>query len=51
LHNSGVSLAVTYEFGGFLILARQNRALKNGGDDFTLSLQYQRFFKREEDKR
>jgi hypothetical protein len=44
LKNSGVSLGVTYEFYDFMLWVRQNRALKNGGHDFTVSLQYQHFF-------
>lgn len=44
LKNSGVSLGVTYEFYDFMLWVRQNYALKNGGHDFTMSLQYQRFF-------
>jgi hypothetical protein len=44
LKNSGVSLGMTYEFYDFMLWVRQNRALKNGGHDFTVSLQYQHFF-------
>ena len=44
LKNSGVSLGLTYEFHNFMIWVRQNYALKNGGHDLTLSLQYQNFF-------
>lgn len=44
LKNSGVSLGVTYELYDFMLWVRQNRALKNGGHDFTVSLQYQHFF-------
>jgi hypothetical protein len=44
LKNSGVSLGVTYEFYDFMLWVRQNRALQNGGNDFTVSLQYQHFF-------
>jgi hypothetical protein len=47
LKNSGVSLGVTYEFYDFMLWVRQNRALKNGGHDFTVSLQYQHFFPKE----
>jgi hypothetical protein len=46
LKNSGVSLGLTYEFHNFMIWVRQTYALKNGGDDLTLSLQYQNFFLR-----
>jgi len=46
LKNSGVSLALTYEVHNFMIGVRQNYALKNGGHDLTLSLQYQNFFQR-----
>ncbi len=44
LKNSGVSLGVTYEIYDFMLWVRQNRALKNGGHDFTVGLQYQHFF-------
>lgn len=44
LKNSGVSLGVSYEFYDFMLWVRQNRALKNGGHDFTVSMQYQHFF-------
>ncbi|MGZ7212474.1 hypothetical protein ACXWOF_10105, partial [Streptococcus pyogenes] len=46
LKNRGVTLEVTYEFRGFMIWLRQNRALKNGGNDLTFTLQYQRFFQK-----
>jgi hypothetical protein len=46
LKNSGVSFSVTYEFHNFMVWVRQNHALKNGGDDLTLSLQYQSFFRK-----
>jgi len=46
LKNSGVSLGVTYEFHNFMIWLRQNHALKNGGHDFTVSLQYQNFLQK-----
>ncbi len=46
LKNRGVTLGVTYEFRGFMIWVRQNRALKNGGNDLTFTLQYQRFFQK-----
>jgi len=44
LKNSGVSFGLTYEFHNFMIWAKKNFALKNGGNDLTLSLQYQKFF-------
>jgi hypothetical protein len=44
LKNSGVSLGLTYELYDFMLWVRQNRALKNGGHDLTVSLQYQHFF-------
>jgi len=46
LKNRGVSLGLTYEFHNFMVAARQNYALKNGGHDLTLSLQYQSFFRK-----
>jgi hypothetical protein len=46
LKNQGVTFGVTYEFHDLLLWVRQNRALKNGGHDFTLSLQYQHFFQK-----
>jgi len=46
LKNSGVSLGLNYEFHNFMIGMRQNYALKNGGHDLTLSVQYQSFFQK-----
>lgn len=46
LKNSGISLGLTYEFHNFMVGIRQNHALKNGGHDLTLSLQYQNFFQK-----
>lgn len=45
LKNSGVSLGMTYELGGFQVLLKHNYAIMNGGNDLTLSLQYQYFFR------
>lgn len=47
LNNSGISLGAAYEFRHFLLWARQNYALRNGGDDLTLGVQYQKFFQRQ----
>ncbi|MCG3121135.1 MAG: hypothetical protein ALAOOOJD_04113 [bacterium] len=46
LRNSGISVGVSYEFHNFMLWARQNYALRNGGDDLTVSMQYQKFFPR-----
>lgn len=46
LKNRGISFGVTYELHNFTIGLRQNYALKNGGDDLTLNLQYQNFFQK-----
>ena len=46
LKNSGVTFGVTYEYHEFLIWLKHNYALRNGGNDLTLSLQYQRFFQK-----
>ncbi|MDZ7269907.1 MAG: hypothetical protein ONB48_16780 [candidate division KSB1 bacterium] len=47
LKNSGVTFCMTYELREFMLLARQNYALQNGGHDFTISLQYQHFFRKQ----
>lgn len=47
LKNSGVTFCMTYELHEFLLLARQNYALQNGGHDLTVSLQYQHFFRKQ----
>ncbi len=44
LNNRGMSVSLSYQLGDFLIQARQNVALKNGGNDLTLALQYRFFF-------
>jgi hypothetical protein len=46
LKNSGVSFGGTFEFRSLIIEIRQNFALKNGGDDLTLSLHYQNFLRK-----
>jgi hypothetical protein len=46
LKNRGVTLGVTYELGNFMLWVQQNRALKNGGHDLTVSLQYRCFFQK-----
>ncbi len=46
LKNAGVTFGVTYEYRDFLIWLKQNYALMNGGNDLTLSLQYQHFFQK-----
>lgn len=45
LKNSGISLGLTYEVGGFQVLLKHNYAIMNGGNDLTMSLQYQHFFR------
>lgn len=46
LKNSGVGVGVTYQFSDIQLWAHQNIALQNGGHDFTVSLQYQHFFRK-----
>ncbi len=44
LDNGGVTTSLSYQIGDFLLEARRNIPLKNGGNDFTLVLQYRFFF-------
>lgn len=45
LQNAGISGSVSYEWQGFLLGLRRNWALRNGGNDLTLTLQYRHFFR------
>jgi hypothetical protein len=45
LKNSGVSFGGTVEFRNLTLEVRKNYPLKNGGDDLTISLHYQNFFR------
>ena len=44
LDNGGVTTGLSYQIGDFLLEARRNVPLKNGGNDLTLVLQYRFFF-------
>lgn len=44
LDNGGVTTSLSYQIGDFLVEARRNVPLKNGGNDLTLVLQYRFFF-------
>jgi len=44
LQESGMSFSLSYEIKDFQIFLKQNQPLKNGGNDLTLTLQYQLFF-------
>jgi hypothetical protein len=46
LKNGGVSLGASYEYRDFVVWLKHNYAIMNGGNDLTLSLQYQRFFQK-----